>query len=83
MQKYSIITHLTHYSLFFYAVTNQNNLYRECVLQINPKTYEYSVCKSCVIMKHFLCDPTISLDSHIHKMVHQQIGLIAKSFSIV
>ena len=24
----------------------QNNLYRECVLQINPKTYEYSVCKS-------------------------------------
>ena len=46
MQKYSIITYLTHYSLFFYAVTNQNNLYRECVLQINPKTYEYSVCKS-------------------------------------
>ena len=24
----------------------QNNLYRECVLQINSKTYEYSVCKS-------------------------------------
>lgn len=24
----------------------QNNLYQECVLQINPKTYEYLVCKS-------------------------------------
>jgi hypothetical protein len=23
-----------------------NNLYQDCVLQINPKTYEYSVCKA-------------------------------------
>lgn len=56
----------------------QNNLYQDCVLQINPKTYEYSVCKSseAIPVMMFIRYPTW----HI-RMLSERCIVITKSFT--
>lgn len=39
----------------------QNNLYQDCVLQINPKTYEYSICKASEITTGYDAYPLIDI----------------------
>ena len=46
---FTTIDEIQGYVYDVFEVVNQcikNKLFKECVLQINPKTYEFSVCKS-------------------------------------